>query len=79
MIDNVLGAPNVTYTHEGINMADRMSGEEGKRHVCEHRVEREVKVRPDIGTTPLAEAEEVLFTDGCCYRHPEEGLKLHGQ
>ncbi|XP_062338319.1 uncharacterized protein LOC134037045 [Osmerus eperlanus] len=46
-IDNVLGAPNVTYTHEGINMAEGMTGGEGDSHVCEHRVQKEVKVRPE--------------------------------
>ena len=56
-------------------MAEGMTGGEGDSHVCEHRVQKEVKVRPELGATPLAEAEEVLFTDGCCYRHPEEGLK----
>ncbi|GCC47105.1 hypothetical protein chiPu_0031086, partial [Chiloscyllium punctatum] len=31
--------------------------------------------RADLQAIPLVDPEEVLFTDGCCYRHPIEGLK----
>merc|ERR1712035_166392 len=39
------------------------------------RVQQDVRVRADLQSQPLQEAEETLFTDGCCYRHPTEGLK----
>ena len=54
-------------------MADNMM--EGEPHECEKRVQQDVKVRVDLSATPLKDADEVLFTDGCCYRHPMKGLK----
>ncbi|XP_047247941.1 uncharacterized protein LOC124884214 isoform X1 [Girardinichthys multiradiatus] len=69
-----LGGTNITYTHEGINMADGITQEEP--HQCEELVSRTEKVRPDLETSPL-EGPQVrqLFTDGCCFRHDAEGLK----
>ncbi|GCC41316.1 hypothetical protein chiPu_0025010, partial [Chiloscyllium punctatum] len=68
-LEKILSAPHITFTHEGINMG------EGESHMCEERVQRDVKVRADLQAIPLVDPEEVLFTDGCCYRHPTEGLK----
>lgn len=67
-----MNAPNITYTHEGINMADRVG--EGEPHNCQERTWAEAKVRPDLGTEAMQEAEN-LYTDGCCYRDDQEGLK----
>ncbi|XP_069750334.1 uncharacterized protein [Narcine bancroftii] len=72
-LEKILNAPNITLTHEGINMADNMG--EGEPHSCEKRVLRDIKIRPDLQATPLREPDETLFTDGCCYRHPTDGLK----
>ncbi|XP_069781339.1 protein NYNRIN-like isoform X1 [Narcine bancroftii] len=72
-LEKILNAPNVTFTHEGINMADNMG--EGEPHCCEKRVVKDIKIRPDLQATPLREPDETLFTDGCCYRHPTDGLK----
>ncbi|XP_039649881.1 uncharacterized protein LOC120555272 [Perca fluviatilis] len=71
-ISKVLQAPNLTFTHEGINMADQMG--EGEPHECEDRTRKVEKVRPDLAAQPLGEGR-VLFTDGCCFRHETEGLK----
>ncbi|XP_043541483.1 ribonuclease H-like, partial [Chiloscyllium plagiosum] len=54
-------------------MVDNMG--EGEPHMCEERVQRDTKVRADLQAILLVDPEEVLFTDGCCYRHPIEGLK----
>ncbi|GCC44813.1 hypothetical protein chiPu_0029037, partial [Chiloscyllium punctatum] len=72
-LEKILNAPHITFIHEGINMADNMG--EGETHMCEERIQRDVKVRTDLQAIPLVDPEEVLFTDGCCYRHPTEGLK----
>lgn len=72
-MDRILTAPHITYTHEGINMADGMG--EGEPHRCEEKVERDEKIRADLKAEPLKEPDEILFTDGCCFRHPQEGLK----
>ncbi|GCC40360.1 hypothetical protein chiPu_0024192 [Chiloscyllium punctatum] len=72
-LEKILNAPHITFTHEGINMADNMG--EGEPPMCEGRVQRDGKVRADLQAVPLADPEEVLFTDGCCYRHPTEGPK----
>ena len=72
-LEKILTAPHITFTHEGINMADNMG--EGEPHLCEERVQTDVKVRVDLQSQPLREAEETLFTDGCCFRHPTGGLK----
>ncbi|GCC27893.1 hypothetical protein chiPu_0006319 [Chiloscyllium punctatum] len=72
-LEKFLNAPHITFTHEGINMADNMG--EGEPHMCEERVQRDDKVRAGLWEKPLVDPEEVLFTDGCCYRHPTEGLK----
>ncbi|XP_042070941.1 uncharacterized protein LOC121812529 [Haplochromis burtoni] len=68
----VLDAPNLTFTHEGINMADLMESG-GEPHDCAKRAEVDEKIREDLKAEPLTGAED-WFTDGCCYRD-DEGLK----
>ncbi|XP_025766005.1 uncharacterized protein LOC112847799 [Oreochromis niloticus] len=70
-LSKVLDAPNLTFTHERINMADLMGS--GEPHDCVKRAQVEEKVREDLKAEPIAGAEE-WFTDGCCHRD-EEGLK----
>ncbi|KAL3973702.1 hypothetical protein ACER0C_024909 [Sarotherodon galilaeus] len=70
-LSKVLDAPNLTFTHEGINMADLMGS--GEPHDCVKKAQVEEKVREDLKAEPIAGAEE-WFTDGCCHRD-EEGLK----
>ncbi|KAL3987807.1 F-box and leucine-rich repeat protein 13 [Sarotherodon galilaeus] len=70
-LSKILDAPNLTFTHEGINMADLMVSREP--HDCVKRAQVEEKVREDLKAEPIAGAEE-WFTDGCCHRD-EEGLK----
>ena len=41
-----LTAPHIGYTHNGINMADNMGY--GEPHICEEKVQRDNKVRPDL-------------------------------
>lgn len=71
-LTKILESPNLTFTHEGINMADQMGG--GTPHDCAQIVEVEEKVRSDLRTEPVKEADD-YFTDGCCFRDPSEGLK----
>ncbi|KAL3969276.1 trafficking protein particle complex subunit 9 [Sarotherodon galilaeus] len=70
-LSKVLDAPNLTFTHEGINMADLMGS--GEPHDCVKKAEVEGKVREDLKAEPISGAED-WFTDGCCHRD-EEGLK----
>ncbi|KAL3968317.1 cyclic AMP-dependent transcription factor ATF-6 beta [Sarotherodon galilaeus] len=70
-LSKVLDAPNLTFTHEGINMADLMGA--GEPHDCTKKAELEGKVREDLKAEPIPGAED-WFTDGCCHRD-EEGLK----
>ncbi|XP_057189600.1 uncharacterized protein LOC130554151 [Triplophysa rosa] len=74
-IAKVLTSPNLTYTHEGINMADLMS--DGAPHDCAPLTERASKVRADLSATPLTAPPAVttLFTDGCCFRAQDGSLK----
>ncbi|XP_056892028.1 uncharacterized protein LOC130527471 [Takifugu flavidus] len=72
-MDKILTAPHITYTHEGINMADGIG--EGEPHRCEKKVKKDEKIRVDLKAEPLKDPDEILFTDGCCFRHPQEGLK----
>ncbi|XP_029367849.1 uncharacterized protein LOC115049619 [Echeneis naucrates] len=72
-LEKILNAPHITFTHEGINMADHIG--EGEPHRCEEKVQEDVRVREGLHTKALADAEEILYTDGCCFRHPTEGLK----
>ncbi|XP_062413601.1 uncharacterized protein LOC134105111 isoform X1 [Pungitius pungitius] len=72
-LSKLLEAPNLTFTHEGINMADHMR--EGKPHQCEYKVELEAKARTDLKSTPLTHFDWQLFTDGSCFRHPQHGLQ----
>lgn len=72
-MEKVLSTPHTTYTHKGINMADQM--EEGDPQTCAEKVRKEEKVGPDLETEPLTQTEETLFTGGCCFRHPHEGVK----
>lgn len=71
-LEKTLTAPHITFTHEGINIADNIG--EGEPHQCEEKVQKDVKIRPDLQASPLADPEEVVFTDGCCFRHPQQGL-----
>ncbi|KAK2915199.1 hypothetical protein Q8A73_005793 [Channa argus] len=43
--------------------------------MCEDRVQIETKARVDLQTEMLKGEAEMLFTDGCCFRHSTEGLK----
>ncbi|KAL4005223.1 hypothetical protein ACER0C_004936 [Sarotherodon galilaeus] len=70
-LSKVLDAPNLTFTHEGINMADLMGS--GEPHDCAKKAEAEEKVREDLKAEPIPGAED-WFTDGCCHRD-QEGLK----
>ncbi|XP_039978810.1 uncharacterized protein LOC120787181 [Xiphias gladius] len=72
-LDSILSAPHITYTHDGINMADGMR--EGEKHDCETKVRQDVKAREGLNSEPLPHATETIFTDGCCFKHPQEGLK----
>ncbi|MED6243894.1 hypothetical protein ATANTOWER_029501 [Ataeniobius toweri] len=50
-LSKILEAPNITYTHEGINMADGIT--QGEPHQCEELVSRTEKERPDLEASPL--------------------------
>ncbi|KAL6480880.1 hypothetical protein MHYP_G00119130 [Metynnis hypsauchen] len=71
-IHKVLTAPNIIYTHDGINMADNML--EGPSHECAKKVEVEVKIRPDLKGTPIEGALN-FWTDGCGYRGESGEIK----
>ncbi|XP_039679499.1 protein NYNRIN [Perca fluviatilis] len=71
-LSKILEAPNISFTHEGINMADQIGP--GEPHTCAERVIKEEKVRMDLQATPLVGARE-LYTDGCCFRHETDGLR----
>lgn len=72
-MDKILTAPHIMYTHDGIKMADGMG--EAELHRCEEKVVKDEKVRMDLQAEPLSSPDKTLFTDGCCFRHPQEGLK----
>ncbi|KAI7811686.1 polyprotein [Triplophysa rosa] len=74
-IAKILTSPNLTYTHEGINMADLMG--DGQPHDCAPITERASKVREDLSAVPLTTPPPVmtLFTDGCCFRAEDGSLK----
>ena len=46
----------------------------GLPHECAQEVVRESKTRTDLEAEPLPGAED-LFTDGCCFRHEQDGLR----
>ncbi|KAK1798210.1 hypothetical protein P4O66_000703 [Electrophorus voltai] len=71
-ISKILEAPHITYTREGINMADMMGG--GEPHQCEQEVKKQEKVRPDLEGEPIPGAWN-LFTDGCGFRGPDGDIK----
>ncbi|XP_019203709.1 uncharacterized protein LOC109195671 [Oreochromis niloticus] len=71
-LSKVLEAPNLTFMHEGINMADQMGS--GEPHDCAQAVWKEEKTRPDLKAEAMEGAED-LFTDDCCFRDEKEGLK----
>ncbi|XP_027132439.1 uncharacterized protein LOC113745152, partial [Larimichthys crocea] len=71
-LSKILEAPNISFTHEGINMADQIGT--GEPHQCVDRIIKEEKVRADLQATPIEGARD-LFTDGCCYRHETDGLR----
>ncbi|XP_013888394.1 uncharacterized protein LOC106535831 [Austrofundulus limnaeus] len=68
----ILGAHNLLFSHEGINMADRMTT--GPTHDCMRKVQTEEKIRPDLETEHIP-GSEVLYTDGCCFRMEDGNSK----
>ncbi|XP_032437007.1 uncharacterized protein LOC116731404 [Xiphophorus hellerii] len=73
-LSKILESPNITFVHNGVNMADRM--QEGEPHNCEELVQKEEKIRPDLQASPLAgEGVRNFYTDGCCFRHDTDGLR----
>uniref|UniRef100_A0A8C6M250 ribonuclease H n=1 Tax=Nothobranchius furzeri TaxID=105023 RepID=A0A8C6M250_NOTFU len=72
-LSTILEAPHISYTHEGINMADQMNG--GEPHSCQQRTSEEEMVRTDLQAQPLQNPDKQWFTDGCCHRDSEQGLK----
>ncbi|XP_037631697.1 uncharacterized protein LOC119491623 [Sebastes umbrosus] len=71
----ILSKPNVSFVHEGCNMADGMGEGIAEKHSCMEKSEPFVKLRPGLEALPLPEPQLDLYTDGCCFRHPTEGLK----
>lgn len=71
-MEKTLTAPHITFTHEGINIADNIG--EGEPHRYVEKIQKDVKLRPDLQASPLAEPGETLYTDGCCFQHPQNGL-----
>ncbi|XP_077566316.1 uncharacterized protein LOC144181697 [Stigmatopora nigra] len=72
-LDRILHRPNVTYKTEGVNMADGIA--EGTPHCCAELTLVEQRLREGLQATPLTHPDMTFFTDGCCFRHPTEGLK----
>ncbi|MGL5702923.1 MAG: reverse transcriptase domain-containing protein [Cetobacterium sp.] len=74
-IAKALTSPNITYTHEGINMADLMG--DGEPHDCAPLAEKASKIRADLSAVPLTTPPQVitLFTDGCCFRAEDGSLR----
>ncbi|XP_034090007.1 uncharacterized protein LOC117558119 [Gymnodraco acuticeps] len=71
-LEKTLTKAHITYTHEGVNSADTIGS--GEPHRCEERIIQDVKLRIDLRDEPIPQAEN-LFTDGCCFRHPQNGLQ----
>ena len=70
-LSDTLLAPNITYSNEGVNMADPYPTQnDGSPHNCNEHIEKELKIRPDLGGSPQQEPKEVWYTDGCCYKDP---------
>ncbi|XP_056248655.1 uncharacterized protein LOC130179704 isoform X2 [Seriola aureovittata] len=69
----VLTQPHITFVHQGINMAEQIL--EGTPHCCITATKDRTKVRTDLSETPLVNPEVEIYTDGCCFRHPDRGLQ----
>ncbi|KAK0138293.1 Gag-pol polyprotein [Merluccius polli] len=70
-LSNTLLAPNVTYSTEGVNMADPYpTQKDGSPHDCTENIQKELKIRPDLEGNPQEGAKEVWYTYGCCYKDP---------
>ncbi|XP_076860681.1 uncharacterized protein LOC143513866 [Brachyhypopomus gauderio] len=71
-IQKVLTAPNLLFTHEGINMADCML--QGPAHECVTEVAKAAKWRADLEAEPIPGAEN-MWTDGCGFRSQDGGVE----
>lgn len=66
-LEKILLQPHITYSVEGVNIADNMNP--FPEHKCEEKSVTDTKVREDLQTEPLTgPVVRQLFTDGCCYR-----------
>ncbi|XP_073682678.1 uncharacterized protein [Garra rufa] len=71
----ILTAPNITYTHNGVNMADLLT--DGEPHDCAPLTNRLSVVREGLLASQLPETDNpiTLFTDGSCHRADDGTLK----
>ncbi|XP_056311200.1 uncharacterized protein LOC130222695 [Danio aesculapii] len=71
----ILTAANITYSHNGINMADLMT--DGDHHDCAPLTDRLSVAREGLTASPLPETDNpiTLFTDGSCHRADDGTLK----
>ncbi|XP_056311188.1 uncharacterized protein LOC130222684 [Danio aesculapii] len=71
----ILTAANITYSHNGINMADLMT--DGDHHDCAPLTDRLSVAREGLTASPLPETDNpiTLFTDGSCHRANDGTLK----
>ncbi|XP_028813780.1 uncharacterized protein LOC114766768 isoform X2 [Denticeps clupeoides] len=70
---DILTAPHISYSHEGINMADHMAS--GIPHECEKNVQKDENIRPHLQAEPFVDATIEWFTDGCCFRTDQGTLQ----
>lgn len=68
---SILTQPNITWSHEGINMADHII--EFEPHDCVTRTRTANTVRTDLQAERFAHPDVSLFTDGYCFKS-ETGL-----
>ncbi|XP_030579610.1 uncharacterized protein LOC115776172 [Archocentrus centrarchus] len=71
-LSKILEAPNLVFTHQGINVADQISG--GEPHDCQEKVLEDLKIRPDLVSEPIEGAEN-WYTDGGCYKDKQGDLQ----
>ncbi|XP_046891656.1 uncharacterized protein LOC124477723 [Hypomesus transpacificus] len=67
-ICGTLTKPHIFYETGNINMAPELDPAELIPHNCEYVSQKDLKIRPDLTTTPLKDPDSTLFSDGCCYK-----------
>lgn len=77
LISAALTQTHITYAAPTANMAQSMTTPEHTPHNCVEIAKKDLKIRPDLLTSPLDSPQLTMYTDGCCYKGDKGNVALY--